>query len=223
MFTEVSDSTLRSLIGIDSFQIEFSVSMSKAADQSLKPCANILCIEKLPCEVTRTQIAVFFEKFGYITNVYVKYRVAKDSKIFLRNPCAKLIFEHADSVDQIMASRPFYMGELKLFVRRFIPINPRYPREPFVTTGKMLIRAGSDADDDLVPDDNAIVDYLEAIDGKIEYLERLNEKTVLVQFDDYDPVDLCCLTRPHYINDRLVEIEKCIDEEKTRAQVSSRR
>jgi hypothetical protein len=213
---------MRSLIDIHSFQIDLSVSMSDAADQALKPCANILCVEKLPREVTRSQLAVFFEKFGYITNVYVKYRVAKESNIPLRNPCAKLIFENADSVDQIMASRPFYMGDHTLFLRRFISINPRYPREPFVTTGKMLVRAASDADDDLVPDGKTIVDYLQAIDGKIEYLERLDEKTVLVQFDDYDPVDQCCLMRPHYINHQLVEIEKCIDEEQVRAQVSSR-
>ena len=196
--------------------------MSNTVEQEVKPCANVLCIEKLPREVTRTRIAVFFEPFGNITNIYVKYRVARDSNTFLRNPCAKVIFEHADSVDQIMASRPHYMGDQALFVRRFISMNPRYSREPFVTTGKMLIRAASDAHDDLVPDDNAIVDYLQAIDGKIEYLERLDEKTVLVQFDDYDPVDLCCLKRPHYINDQLVDIEKCIDEEQVRAQVSSR-
>jgi hypothetical protein len=118
-----------------------------------------------------------------------------------------------------MASRPFYMGDCQLFIRRFMPFTKKYPHDAFLTVKKILIRTESEKTDEILPDNTSIVDYLTAAGGKIEYYERLDDKTVLVQFDDYDPVDLCCLARPHFIKNQPVEIEKCSNEEQVRRRV----
>ena len=179
-------------------------------------------VGKLPPDITAKQIVAYFEPYGTVVNLFLKRRTSKDSNVFLNNPYVILIFEKSDSVDQIMAARPFFMGNWRLFIRRCMPITPRYPYEPFLTAKKILIRTESGTNDDILPDDDSIVEHLKGVGGKIEYFERLDEKTVLVQFDDYDPVDMCCLLRPHYINNQLVEIEKCVDEEVARNQVELR-
>ena len=84
-----------------------------------------------------------------------------------------------------------------------------------------MIRTPSDKTDAILPNDQSIVQYLTAAGGKIEYFERFNDKTILVQFNDYDPVDICCLWRPHFINNQPVEVEKCINEEQIRNQIES--
>jgi len=43
-----------------------------------------------------------------------------------------------------------------------------------------------------------------------------------VEFDDYDPVDICCLSRPHFIADQMIEVEKCGDEEQARRRAQFR-
>jgi hypothetical protein len=191
-------------------------------DQSPEQFLNQVRIGKLPLDVNRKEIYTFFESFGNIINVFLKRRIAKDSEVLLHNPYAIIVFENPDSVNQIMAARPFSMRNSQLFVRRCMPITRRYPHEPFITVRKILIRTETDTNDDILPDDESIVEHLKGTGGKIDYFERLDEKTVLVQFDDYDPVDICCLLRPHYINDQLVQIEKCGDEEVARYQVAIR-
>jgi len=154
--------------------------------------------------------------------LYLKRRKSKDSSIFLANPYVILVFEKSESVDQIMAARPFFMDDRQLFIRRCIPITKRYPDEAFITVKKIIIRTQSEKNDEILPDDKSIVEYLAPAGGKIEYFERLDDKTVLVQFDDYDPVDVCCLLRPHFIKNQLVEIEKCSNEEQVRHRIEFR-
>jgi RNA recognition motif-containing protein len=191
--------------------------------RTLEPNSNVLRVGHLPYEVTAKDISAFFESFGTIKNLYLKRRAAKDSTIYLANPYVVLVFDNSESVDQIMAARPLYMGDCLLFVRRFIPHNPKYPHEAFLNVKKILIRTPSEQNDEILPDDKSIVDYLIPANGNIVYFERLDDKTVLVQFDDYDPVDICCLSRPHFIKDQPVEIEKCSDEEQVRQRIKSQK
>jgi len=187
--------------------------------QSVEPIFNLIRVGHLPYGVTAKEISALFEPFGTIKNLYLKRRVAKDSAVFLANPFVILVFDKPESVDQIMASRPFYMGDCLLFIRRFMPNNPKYPHEAFLSVNKILIRTPSEQNDEILPGNQSIIDYLIPANGKIEYFERLDDKTVLVQFDDYDPVDICCLSRPHFIKNQLVEIEKCSDEEQVRHRI----
>jgi hypothetical protein len=193
--------------------------MADYRNQSVEWYYNQIRVGNLPFDVTAKEITSLFKSFGNIKNLFLKRRVAKDSPIRLPNPHVILIFDEAESVDQVMASRPFFMGDCQLFVRRCMPNTEKYPYEPFITVKKILIRTQSEKNDEILPDDNSIVEYLTPFGGKIVYFERLDNKTVLVQFDDYDPVDLCCLWRPHFIRNQPVEIEKCSDEEQVRHRV----
>ncbi|CAF4095520.1 unnamed protein product [Adineta steineri] len=186
--------------------------MANDNNQTAEQFCKYVCIKNLPFGITAREISEFFEQFGTIMNLYLKRRVAKDSPISLPNPLVTLVFPDQGSVDEIMAARPFVMGDCQLFVRRCLPINAKYPTEPFFSTRKMLVRLQSDKIDDSLPDDKSIIQYLSHAGGKIEHFERLDNKTVLVKFDDYDPVDICCLSRPHFIGNQSIEIEKCTDE-----------
>ena len=82
----------------------------------------------------------------------------------------------------------------------------------------MLVRASGDCEDQeqILPNDEIILDYLKATGGTVVRWERFDERTLFVEFNDYDPVDICCLSRPHFINDQMIEIEKCGDEQQAR-------
>jgi len=190
--------------------------MADDNDQHTEQISNFIRVGHLPYGITAKEITTFFEPFGTVKKLHLKRRVTKDSPIFLPNPFVLLSFDESESIDQIMAARPFYMGDCRLFIRRCMPVTPKYPHEAFITVKKILVRTQSEKNDEILPDDESIVEYLSRAGGNIEYFERLDDKTVLVQFDDYDPVDVCCLSRPHFIKNQPVEIEKCSDEQQVR-------
>ncbi|CAF2911200.1 unnamed protein product [Rotaria sp. Silwood2] len=193
--------------------------MADDYDRSVEYFLNQVRVGHLPYGITTKEVSAFFERFGPIINLFLKRRISRDSSVFLSHPYAFIVFDKSDSVDQVMAARPFFMGDCQLFVRRCLPITRKYPYEAFLTVKKILIRTESEKNDEILPDDKTIIEYLTAANGKIEYFERLDNKTVLVQFDDYDPVDICCLSRPHLIKNQPVEIEKCSDEEQARLRI----
>ena len=183
-----------------------------------EPAFNIIRVGNLPFGVSAREITSLFEPFGTVKKLHLKRRVAKDSEELLRNPFVILIFEQAESVDEIMASRPFYLGDSLLFIRRFMQITPEYPDDAWLTVRKILVHTPSEEND------KTIVEYLSSItNGNIVFFERLDDRTFLVQFDDYDPVDLCCLLRPHFINNQPVEIKKCRDEKQVRQRIEFER
>ena len=183
---------------------------------------NLIIVRQLPPNVQKNDIARVFETFGTILNISVKRRIAKDVDVFLQNPFAIVTFEHPDTVDQVMAARPFSLDQTPLAVRRFVPRPLRKSYEPAFPVKKILVRAESDHDDERLPDDALIVDYLQPMGGKIEYLQRLDEQTILIQLDDYDPVDLCCMIAHHQINNQQIRIERCLDEKQARRDVELR-
>lgn len=184
---------------------------------------HIVRVGHLPFGVSAREISMAFEPFGIIKNLYLKRRIAKNSEVLLDNPFVILVFDNPECVNQIMASRPFYIRDCLLFVRRFMPITPEYPDDAFLTVRKIVVRVPSAENDSILPDDQTIVDYLSVVNGTIVFFERLDDRTVLIQFDDYDPVDRCCLMRPHFINDQLIEIEKCSDENQVRYRIECQR
>jgi len=191
-------------------------------DQSFEEFYNQVQIENLPTDANAKQITGLFGQFGIIVKLYLKRRISKDSPISLPNPLVILIFERRESIDKIMAGRPYFMNDYQLFVHRRLPITRRYLYEAYVTTNKILIRIPRGNHDEILPNNNIIADYLKTAGGQILRLERFEEKTVFVEFDDYDPVDVCCLSRPHFINNQMIEIEKCGDEQQARRRAQFR-
>ncbi|CAF3120866.1 unnamed protein product [Rotaria socialis] len=181
-----------------------------------------LHVSNLPADINAQRITDVFQDFGIITKLYLKRRISKHSSISLPNPFVILIFERRESIDKIMSERPFFISDHQLFVRRCLPITRRYPYEMHLNTNKILVRIPRENPDEILPCDKIIMDYLKAAGGEILRLERFEEQTVLVEFDDYDSVDICCLSRPHFINNQLIEIEKCRDEEQARRRAQFR-
>ncbi|UJR16341.1 hypothetical protein I4U23_003247 [Adineta vaga] len=195
--------------------------MVDSYEQTAEELYHYVRIENLPYGITAKDITSFFGIYGRVQRLFLKRRVAKDSQVLLTNPKVTLVFPNPESVDEIMASRPLVLGDCKLFIRRCLPLSQRYPLEAFITVTKILIRTKAENQHDILPDDTTIVNYLSQTGGKIEYFERLNDKTILVQFDDYDTVDYCCLSRPHFIGDQEIEIEKCTNEELARISIET--
>lgn len=191
-------------------------------DQSFEEFHNQIYIANLPTDVKAQQIHHVFERFGVIIKLYLKRRISKNSRILLPQPYVILIFEGRESVDKVMTERPFFINDYQLFVRRCLPITRRYPYEAETTTNKILLRVLQENYNEILPNNKIITNYLKAISDQILRLERFDEKTVLVEFNDYDPVDVCCLSRPHFINNQLIEIEKCNDEQQARRRAQFR-
>lgn len=193
-------------------------------DQSCEQFRQQIYVGNLPFETNSKQMHLCFERFGSILNVYFRRRASKDSPIYLPNPSVVLTFEKEESVEQIMAERPHSLNGCLLFVRRCIPITRRYLYEAYVTVNQILIRISKEQQNQTatLPSNQIVENYLQLTGGHIVRLERLEERTILVEFDDYDPVDVCCLSRPHWIADQLIEIEKCYDEQRARRQAQFR-
>jgi len=198
------------------------ITMAEAASETVFEPFRTVCVSNLPSTISAKEITTFFEPFGKVVRLFLKRRVSKDSNVYVKNPRVYLIFEFSECVDQIMATRPIFMDNQKLFIRRCLPIDTKYRHEAFLTVRKLLIHTISETNDEILPDDKVIVDYFSSqVGGQIAFYERLTDKNVLIQYDDYDPVDLCCLLRPHFINNQEVEIEKCEDEEQIRNYLKS--
>ena len=191
-------------------------------DQSVEECHRKVLIGNLPVGVTARQVRSHFQPFGEIAELSLKRRESNNSALFLSNPTAILAFEHHDSVDTVMAERPHTMDDCLLLVRRCIPMTRRYPYEPCHTVTKLLIRTATENPCEALPNDSLIMRYFEVIGGRILRLERLEDQTVLLEFDDYDSVDICCLCRPHVILNQLVDVEKCHHEELARRRARLR-
>ncbi|CAF0945633.1 unnamed protein product [Adineta steineri] len=191
-------------------------------DQSLEPFHKQIHIGNLPNDVNSKQITDIFDQFGIIIKLYLKHRMSKNSPTLLPSPFAILIFENREIVDKIMAKRPFFINDYQLFVRRCLPITRRYPYEGHTTTNKMLVRIPRENHNEILPNNNIITEYLKSTGGQIIRLEKLDEKASLVEFEDYDSVDICCLSRPHFINNQMIEIEKCADEQQARRRIQYR-
>lgn len=193
--------------------------MADDNDRSVQSYFNQVRVGNLPYGIGANDVVTFFERFGPVKKKYMKYRISRESEVMLSHPYAFILFTNSESVDQVMATRPHFIGDCQLFVRRCLPITPKYPNEPFISTRKILLHTKSGDRNEILPDDETIMQYLSATGGKIQYFQRINDKTVLVQFGDYDPVDLCCLLRPHFIDKQPIEIEKYSDEKQVHALI----
>lgn len=184
-------------------------------DQSLEEFSHRIYIGNLPVDVSAKEIRKIFGRFGVIIRFYFKRRI---SMVYLSNPFAILTFEQCESIDQIMSTRPHLIKTNELLLRRCLPLTRRYPYESYLTTTKMLVRIPHEHHHEILPKDNRIKQYFQTCSGRILRLERLGERTILIEFDDYDSVDVCCLLRPHWINQQLIEVEKCMDEHQARSR-----
>ena len=188
-------------------------------DQSSEEFSHRIHIANLPVDINAKQIREIFGQFGVIKGLFLKRRSCYDSPVFLSNPFVILTFEQRESIDQLMSTRPHFIKDNELLLRRCLPLSRRYPYESYLTTTKMLVRTPQEHHQEILPKDDRISRYFQACGGRILRLERLEEQTVLIEFDDYDPVDVCCLLRPHWINQQLIEVEKCMDERQARRRV----
>ncbi|CAF1003071.1 unnamed protein product [Adineta ricciae] len=196
--------------------------MVNSTEQTAEELRHYVRIENLPYGIAAKDISMYFKPYDRFTRFYLKRRVAKDSQVLLTHPRVTVAYDNPDIVDEIMMNRPYQIGDCKLFLRRCLPISKKHPLEAFVTVRKMIIRTKTEHPHDILPDDMSIIEYLSPAGGKIEYFERLDDQTVLVQFDDYDPVDICCLSRPHFIGSQEIEMEKCLDEKLVRASIEKK-
>ncbi|UJR30144.1 hypothetical protein I4U23_017684 [Adineta vaga] len=188
-------------------------------DQSFEEFQNQIHISNLPTDVNVKQVTNLFDQFGKIIKVHLKRRIVKNAPSILPNPFIILIYEKRVSIDEIMSQRPFFLNDYQLFIHRCLPITRRYPYEAQIITNKILLRIPRENHHEFLPKDNIILDYFKSFIRQILRFERFDDKTLLIEFDDYDPVDICCLSRPHRIRNQLVEIEKCPDEQIARRRV----
>lgn len=185
-------------------------------DQSSEDFQYRIRIDNLPPDVSAKHIQDRFGLFGNISKLYLKRRVSRESSVKLPNPYVILFYDNPESIDAIMANRPFVMNNQELFVRRCLPKTRRYPYEPDLSTNKILVCVSREHQEQILPNDEIILNYLKSTGGHILRSERFTERTLFVEFDDYDPVDIVCLARPHFIENQLIEIEKCSDEQQAR-------
>lgn len=191
-------------------------------DQPVEQFHNRIYIANLPAAINAKQIREIFGRYGVIIRFYLRRRRCRDSPVLLSNPFVVLIFEERQSIDQIMSARPHFLKDHELLVRRCLPITRRYPYESYTITNKMLVRIPQENHEEILPKDDRIRRYFQNLAGDILRLERLEEQTVLIEFDDYDSVDVCCLSRPHSVNHQILEVEKCTDEHQARRRAQFR-
>jgi hypothetical protein len=194
--------------------------MSNGVRQTTSANFKVVCVRQLPSDVTEKDIMHIFQQFGTLLNIHLKPYVKKGSKDRLTHPFAHVTYEFRESVDKLMASRPILMGMQEVYVRRVVPKNRTDLRVAPGQIKQILIRPQYGGHDEILPEQNVILDYLQkTVAGHVERYERLDDRTVLIEFDDYDSVDLCSMIENHLINNQPIVIEACLNEDDARVDV----
>ena len=197
--------------------------MEDSLQREMNDAMTILCVEKLPQNVTKTEIYKLFEEFGRVLDVSLT-SVVVDSSTILPSSNATLYFETVEIINNIMAHRPFYMYDNEIFLRRFIPQSLDRGNQSQHMTNRIMVTTSSDNPVEILPGNSFIKNYLSQFGGSIENYERLSDKIAYVQFLDYDTVDLITLSQSqHFIDSQRIFLDRYFDDSEIRSSIEHQR
>jgi len=168
-----------------------------------------LFVGNLSYKTTEEDLQKFYEKFGVVENCYI----SRDKQTKKSKGYGFVTFIKATSVDEAMSQRPHEVDERKLEPHRAAPKEYSVKPESHHTCNEIFV---GNLKDEI--DEEDLKEHFSQYGTivKIELAKDRKDATkrkpfAFVTFDDYDPVDICCHKKFHYIKKLKLDITKSIN------------
>jgi len=161
--------------------------------------------------ITNDDLKTYYEQFGALSDC----KIQVDKQTQKSRGFAFVKFVKASMVDEAMSSRPHEIKGITLEPRRSAP--REYAQKPESRYVCKQIFVGNLKDDKISED--ALKEYfsnygvVEKVDIPLLKDSDKRRGFAVLDFDDYDPVDVCCFKRTHFIEGARVEVSKYIKRE----------
>jgi len=161
--------------------------------------------------ITNDDLKAYYEQFGALSEC----KIQVDKQTQKSRGFAFVKFVKASMVDDAMASRPHEIKGITLEPRRSAPRD--YAQKPESRYVCKQIFVGNLKDDKISED--ALKEYfanygcVEKVDIPLLKDSDKRRGFAVVDFDDHDPVDVCCFKKTHFIEGSRVEVSKYIKRE----------
>jgi heterogeneous nuclear ribonucleoprotein A1/A3 len=173
---------------------------------------NLSCklfIGNLNYKTTEEELKKFYEKYGVVENCFIsREKQTKKSKGY-----GFVTFIKPVSVDEAMSNRPHEIDERKVEPHRAAPKEYAAKPESHHTCNEIFI---GNMKESLVEEDlkEHFSQYGTIV--KVELAKDRKDPTkrkpfAFIGFDDYDPVDICCHKKYHYIKGIRLDVTKSIN------------
>ncbi|UJR29050.1 hypothetical protein I4U23_010265 [Adineta vaga] len=164
-----------------------------------------LYVGNLSSDIRRKELCQYLEQYGQVDQCQLFEANYRRWSCF-----AFVLMNTPDSINQLMATRPHFLDNRRLYLKRELPEQCSNKIEHFITSENVLIQFKSKQNQEInEPDFNEenIRTYFQTY-GKILNLCLLKNHRCVIEYNDYDSVDCILLDSPHYFNSHELQIEK---------------
>uniref|UniRef100_A0AC34EZE0 RRM domain-containing protein n=1 Tax=Panagrolaimus sp. ES5 TaxID=591445 RepID=A0AC34EZE0_9BILA len=164
----------------------------------------------LSLQTTEEALKEFYSQYGTITDcVVMKDPTTRRSRGF-----GFVTFTSMDEVDKAMKARPHVIDQKSVDPKRAVPREASQKNEANISTKRLYVSGVRDEHND-----KEFQDYFSKY-GNVEKVEIIKDKNTgkyrgfaFISFDDYDPVDKCCLERQHMILNHRCDVKKALSKD----------
>lgn len=164
-----------------------------------------LYVGNLSRDIRTKELVQYVEQFGQVDQCQLfeanQRRWSNFSFVLMRTP---------DSINRLMSTRPHYLDNRRLYLKRCLPEQYSNKVAHFISTENVIIQfKNNDKQQIDQPDFNEehIRTYFQTY-GNILNLILLKNNRCVIEYSDYDSVDCILLDAPHYFNSSELQIDK---------------
>ncbi|CAF1250549.1 unnamed protein product [Rotaria sp. Silwood1] len=151
------------------------------------------------CNVSNEALRTYCETYGPLTELSLN----RDKENNVYHCFAFVTFQYTRSTSQFMSSRPHFICDEEIFVKRALPRATSSVPERIIVTNRLILQ-------DLHKYDKHLVrNYFH----KFGYIKKIDIKYGFIDYEDYDAVDRVLIARPHYIRDQEIFVTKFVPSE----------
>ncbi|CAF1104756.1 unnamed protein product [Rotaria sordida] len=164
-----------------------------------------LYIGNLSADIRRKELCQYLEHFGQVDECQLFEANHRRWTCF-----AFILMRTPDSINQLMSTRPHFLDNRRLYIKRALPDQCSNKIEHFLTSENVLIQFKNSENQEInEPDFNEenIRNYFQTY-GNILNLYLLKNNRCVIEYSDYDSVDCIILDSPHYFNSHELHIDK---------------
>uniref|UniRef100_A0A914YJ72 RRM domain-containing protein n=1 Tax=Panagrolaimus superbus TaxID=310955 RepID=A0A914YJ72_9BILA len=169
-----------------------------------------LFVGGLSLQMTEEDLRAFYSQYGNITDCVVM----KDPHTRRSRGFGFVTFTSMDEIDKAMNARPHVIQDKTIDPKRAVPREASQKNEANMSTKRLYVSGVRDDHNE-----KAFEEYFSKYGG-VDKVEIIKDKSTgkyrgfaFISFDDYDPVDKCCLERQHMILNHRCDVKKALSKE----------
>ncbi|CAF1023562.1 unnamed protein product [Rotaria magnacalcarata] len=164
-----------------------------------------LYIGNLSADIRRKELCQYLEHYSQVDECQLFEANHRRWTCF-----AFVLMRTPDSINRLMSTRPHYLDNRRLYLKRALPDQCSNKIEHFLTSESVLIHFKDLKNQEIHEpnfNDENIRNYFQTY-GYILNLYLLKNNRCVIEYNDYDSVDCIILDSPHYFNSHELQIDK---------------